>query len=551
MRTRFLPLIMLLVLSLPVRAAETNPYTVPTFECLGLYFKVDSENPGECAVRYRAGGESRWRERMPLWFDSRNREFRGSLVGLNPGTEYEIVLTVGGRETAFSAATRPDSFPVGKVTYLDNGVTDRTLVVTESGSPGAWHLIVPAGEGKTVIDGEKVVEFNVVIDADYVVLRGLALKGAEKDAIRIRKGRHDIVIEDCHITNWGRGDRRVAWLGWGDSGINAEEGTAGLVIQRNRIDHPTGWTNDWDTGHPAGPQGITLWNSRGGNIIRYNEIVTTEEHGFNDAIGGGSNYSFEGSPNRDSDIYGNLIEGVWDDAIESEGANMNVRIWGNYIARTYTHIATASTSYGPLYIFRNVFGESRRTRKDPTGGPMIKMGERDPYIGGRRWVFHNTALQPRGAFSAFSTHPPTNTVSRNNIFDCPGPLTYLRRGDPPADLDHDLFTGIDMGQGFQRNAIRTRPAYVPSTGLEFFLAPTTTMIRWGRTEVTIEGRTWQITDKMVEIDNPAIDAGVRLPGFNDDFSGKGPDLGAFERGRPPLVFGRQGMRPGYLAPWER
>ena len=46
-----------------------------------------------------------------------------------------------------------------------------------------------------------------------------------------------------------------------------------------------------------------------------------------DGIGGSSNYSFKGSPNRDSDIYGNLISNCWDDAIESEGANMNVRIW--------------------------------------------------------------------------------------------------------------------------------------------------------------------------------------------------------------------------------
>ena len=464
MRICTIALVAVLILNTLAIAAEPNPRAVPTFECLGIYYQVESDNPGECAVRYRVKGTGNWREGLPLWFDKRNKEFRGSLVGLAPGTEYEIILNAGGKDSKFTAATRADSFPAGKITYLENGVTDKTLTVTESGSPGAWHVIMPAGDGKTVIDGEKVVEYNVIIDADYVVLRGLVLKGAQKDAVRIRKGRHDIVIEDCHITYWGRGDRRVASLGWGDSGINAEEGASGLVIQRNRIDNPTGWTNDWDTGHPAGPQAITLWNSKGGNIIRYNEIVSTEDHGFNDAIGGGSNYSNEGCPNRDSDIYGNLIEGVWDDAIESEGANMNVRIWGNYISRTYTHIATASTTYGPLYIFRNVFGESRRTHRDPTGGPMIKMGEREPYIGGKRWVFHNTSLQPRGAFSAFSTHPATNTVSRNNIFDCPGPLTYLRPADPPADLDHDLFTGLDMGQGFEKNAVHARPAYVTSTG---------------------------------------------------------------------------------------
>jgi hypothetical protein len=49
-----------------------------------------------------------------------------------------------------------------------------------------------------------------------------------------------------------------------------------------------------------------------------------------------------------------------------------------------------------------------------------------------------------------------------------------------------------------------------------------------------------------------IDAGIILPGFNDEFSGKAPDLGAFETALPPLQFGRR----AYLnhnsdrAPWE-
>src|SRR5439155_22197422 len=30
----------------------------------------------------------------------------------------------------------------------------------------------------------------------------------------------------------------------------------------------------------------------------------------------------------------------------------------------------------------------------------------------------------------------------------------------------------------------------------------------------------------------AVDAGLRLPGINDDFSGRAPDLGAYEVGRP-------------------
>jgi hypothetical protein len=37
--------------------------------------------------------------------------------------------------------------------------------------------------------------------------------------------------------------------------------------------------------------------------------------------------------------------------------------------------------------------------------------------------------------------------------------------------------------------------------------------------------------------SPAVDAGVRLPGINDDFTGRAPDLGALEVGRPLPHYG--------------
>jgi hypothetical protein len=75
-------------------------------------------------------------------------------------------------------------------------------------------------------------------------------------------------------------------------------------------------------------------------------------------------------------------------------------------------------------------------------------------------------------------------------------------------------------------------------------------IRWGRIEYERGGKKFFITDPMEPVVNPALDRGVRLPGFNDDFSGAAPDIGAFENGRPPLRFGRE-MAPGFRrAPWE-
>src|SRR5438094_6953 len=68
---------------------------VPTFECIGLYWSPEAGSAStECTVRYRAKSTRAWREALPLWYDARNKEYRGSIVSLRPGTTYEIRLAL-------------------------------------------------------------------------------------------------------------------------------------------------------------------------------------------------------------------------------------------------------------------------------------------------------------------------------------------------------------------------------------------------------------------------------------------------------------------------
>ena len=454
-----------------------NPHAVPTFACLGLYWRVDSGDPGECLVSYRERGGSAWKEAHPLWFDSRDREFRGSIVGLEPATGYEVRLRAGTNEKLLTVRTRSEDIPVGKTTHIDGGILDIELHVTEPGTPDAWHLVTPRPGEKTTIDCENFRDYNIVVEASYVIIRGFELKNAATHGILIREGVHDVAVEDCRITYWGRsgGPRSFGNSGGSDSAVYAEKGTAGLIVQRNLIEHPRGASNDWDTGHPNGPQGITLINSKGGNIIRYNEIRSTEDHGFNDGIGGGSNYSFEGSPCRDSDIYGNIITNAWDDAIESEGANMNVRIWGNYIDHTFQHVATASTtSTGPhLYIPEHIRSEPPDTRSIPLGGSMIKIGERDPYIGGRSNTYLSTIRRcNHGVHSAFSAAIPRPTSSRATTSStAPARSPVAANRHPPA-ISITISSPASTSSGATRNtASGESPPSCRRTHLNFIPRP--------------------------------------------------------------------------------
>jgi hypothetical protein len=111
------------------------------------------------------------------------------------------------------------------------------------------------------------------------------------------------------------------------------------------------------------------------------------------------------------------------------------------------------------------------------------------------------------------------------------------------DFRNDL-TGGFLGGGFVKSM------FLASEKLEWFLAPVMNKIEWGRIESVRNGKKVAITDPLVQVPNPAIDRGVWLPGFNDEFTGAGPDIGAFETGLPPLRFGRE-MAPGFQrAPWE-
>jgi hypothetical protein len=170
-------------------------------------------------------------------------------------------------------------------------------------------------------------------------------------------------------------------------------------------------------------------------------------------------------------------------------------------------------------------------------------GERVSTGLGYRFIYHNTSLQPKGGLDVFSSHELHNAVSRNNIFYSRGRSYPEDRGEPRNDFKHDL-TGSYLGGGFVQSM------FLPSERLEWYLASTMNRIQWGRIESTRSGKTVAITDPLVQVKNPALDTGVRLPGFNDEYSGAAPDKGAFENGLPPLRFGRE-MAPEFArAPWE-
>ena len=513
---------------------------VATFESLGLYWTPPS-NPGAagCSVRFRKEGDLTWRDGLALWYDARNNECRGSLVHLTPDTAYEIEI---GGQAQLTARTWSENFPIAQTIYVSD--SNAPLNITQGGTAQGYVLYTPAPGTTATIDVANAHDHNITISAPYVIVRGLALKGARVDAIHLSEGARDLVIEDNDISEWGRWSGNLSSDGWKigtnkDAGVKAYCSTGPwlerTVIQRNRIHHPRYGANSWSDGHPMGPNAVYFLDCGGNHVFRHNEIYSDWSRYFMDAYGGAENFSTKGMPNADSDIYGNRIQHVWDDGIEAEGANRNVRIWGNYFDRVGAAIASTSTSVGPLYIFRNVSNRQRTYSMSSLDADnrmyMMKSGSASGFGDGRRYVFHNTMLQadplagslyPQGGGEGLSapgsSQPLTNTVSRNNVWHIWKSWwnSVATQGGSGNDLDFDLFNGnIAAYAGAEANGILGVPVYAPGHG-------------W----VNEAGGFYQLDPSSL-----GYERGVRVPNFNDDFLGAAPDMGAHETGSPAMRFG--------------
>lgn len=531
------------------RAEEGNetrtPLAIPTFHCLGLYWSpAGGASDKEVTIRFRQEDSAHWNEALPMQYnpipdtDEDLADYRGSIVHLEPATTYEVELTLAGSSTIsrLRATTWSEDFPVGKVVRVSGG--DKPLQITESGTADAW----PVYDGRdATIDVKHQHDSCIVIDASYVIVRGFTLQGAgdankkgrSKVGAILIKGGHDIVIEDCEITDWGRFDPE---LGFGynlDSAIySSSETLQRLVVQRCELHHPTWDGSNWHEPvyptHSQGPQCISLFNTAGNHVLRYNECYSDLEHMFNDIIGGGSNGSFRGAPGPDSDIYANYLSHCWDDGLEVEGGNRNTRIWGNYISQSLMMIGNAATSIGPLYIWQNVCARSQ-WKPNSSGGNFLKMG----FAGGEQWmtghqyIFHNTVFRsdewlPTGGLGG--NRIVKHVTSRNNILQVRSPEDRCiseAKQNIDNDYDFDLYNGR-VPQDVEPHGVRGEPIYDSDAGFDL-------KSKTGRFQLSAS--------------SPGAGAGQPIPNFSSSYTGSAPDIGAHQRNSPPMKFGMSAKTP--------
>lgn len=526
------------------------PTAVPTYHSIGVYWPslaAPLNGADGCQVQYRVKGSSTWKRGLDLWYDSRNTECRGSLVNLTPATEYEIKVSLDGISQTLSSSTWKTFKPILKTMTLPE-LSNKTLTITESGTENGYVVYQPAAGKSAVIDVKKLADFNIIVNAKYVIIRGLTLKGAKHSGILLGANASDnssdvtdVIIENNDISAWGENATNPAsCAGQPVYGKNTQSAVysrskllSRITVQRNKLHHPSTDSNNWKehncaagTSHPTGPQGVSFFKSQGNIVVRYNEIYSDDAHQFNDSMGEYANFSDGGFPNKDSDIYSNHISNTWDDGIESEGANKNVRIWGNYIEKTYIVLGLAATYRGPLYAWKNVSGQSRTSHTANYGQGFIKTRSKS-FGGGRVYLFHNTVTKPVSGDSTSSflneysaTDGISNYRTLNNIMQVNEPTKKYSISDPSGTnnaFDYDLLGGLTrFSMPQEANGKKGTPTFVLGAGFN---------------TTTKKGK-FSLEDTSLGFDDGKV-----IPNFNDGFSGSAPDMGAHEAGKPDMEFG--------------
>ncbi|HEU0140911.1 MAG TPA: right-handed parallel beta-helix repeat-containing protein [Bryobacteraceae bacterium] len=537
----YLLFLVLLLLQSPdatVPGEVSAPY--PTVTALALEWRIEGDANLNSVVKvsYRKSGEARWREGMPLrrvpagsssgtrpifhW----DNKHSGSIFDLEPGTSYEVRLILhdpdgGGATRTLSVRTRPvPRAPAGAKVRKANpatigGARPGEIVVLEAGSYGRFAPEADGEPGRPIVyrstDGKAVFESISLDGRKHVYLENLAIENPGGTAVSMVRA-EDCVVRRCRI--------RATY------GVRASKapGAKNCYISDNIIDGPTPWTNEamGASGKNIG-EGIQLTGP--GNVICFNRVT-----GFRDCI---SNMEEENVTEQISiDIYNNDIYVGADDAIEADFCFHNCRVMRNRITNSFVGLSSQPSLGGPTYFLRNVM-------YNLTYVPFkLHRGSRGDVIA------HNTTVKAGDGMACFSGVPFDHAWFRNNL-SIGGPSGGVRWGGygggsgmaaqinshgPNSSFDYDAVgtyqtpfkATIGKLDFFEVEPHGVRVDMSVFDGVEFPVSPLTLMTP---------------PDLRPRPGSPVVDAGLRIPGINDGFLGKAPDIGAYEAGQPLPWYG--------------
>ncbi|MBN1676172.1 MAG: right-handed parallel beta-helix repeat-containing protein [Kiritimatiellae bacterium] len=550
----------------------------PTFHCLGVRWFIggDTNANARVDVQVRKAGDTNWLDAMPLFrVESEALEDRappagqtihaGSLLYLEPGTSYEVKLTLvdpdgGGTEQTFVQATRAEPEPPaplrtlhvapgsgggsgsesdpflgfaaaaaaaqsGDLFRVHAGTYTGPVHLQTSGTSNAPIVWRGAGDGEAVVE-DPAGEYGIIaFGLSHIYIERLTVRNV-RYGIRVIAGK-DVVIRRCSLENANTGV-------FGDSGAQER-----ILVSDNELDGGVPWPDS------AGGEYRGIELAGVGHIICYNRI-----RNYKDGVCTRAPW-----PIRAIDIHNNDISECRDDGIELDFSEHNVRAYRNRITNVSLGISFQPSRGGPNYALHNalynVDHETFKLHLTPTneGEPDWRLG---PHRTSGGVLLHNTVVKSNVAFRVWSSEGPAHYFTARNNLLIGLPAYYAVEITCPmrwADFDHNGWMTTTKFAYWNETAHNTIAAFRDATGLE----PNGLVITQEVAGVfakpvavpTCSTNRYPVAanDLRLSAGSPAVDRGCVLPGINTDFNGAAPDLGAHEFGR---LLPQYGPRPETL-----
>jgi hypothetical protein len=445
-------------------------------------------------------------------------------------------------------------------------VSSGTYFLTQSGTAEKPIVIKGAGDGEAIFDGDGAYNLFNVMAANYNYFEGLTFRNTDlafQAGLKRIAGSSGLTIKRSRFENVGR----AIYTDW--SGSKDYYIADNVMLGRFNPNYLMGFTGrTWQMLPEFNPKLISEYAVKvygSGHVVAYNAIAH-----FHDGIDVATYGNPDGSPTPipdrmpvSIDFYGNDISNVEDNCLEADGGAHNIRIFRN---RCFNHghraLSVQPMFGGPVYFLRNVVYHA------PEGG-AVKFTASSAGI----LVYHNTLIAPvRPMLLAVS-----NVHYRNNlilgkaetpeVFAVETNTNYSSsdyngfRPNPGAEFSFEWSSPVfSMRANFpgeagirstqeqtqfeakarERRRFKTLPEFAAATKQDTHsvLVDYDVFVK-----VAAPGPDPRTLYKPADFDfqlregSAAVDAGVALPGINGDATGRAPDLGAYELGRPVPTYG--------------
>jgi hypothetical protein len=422
---------------------------------------------------------------------------------------------------------------------------DGTFYLTQDGTAERPIAIKAAGDGEVIFDGDgNNVLFNVM-GADYTYFEGITFRNTN---LGIEAGQKSIAGAVGLTVKHSKFDQ-VGVAIHSDWSASKNFYIADNVMNgRNDPTYLIGWFSipPWNSvegflekQRMKSYYAVSIYGS--GHVLAYNRVTN-----FHDGIDHATYGMPDDWPNtpRDrmpvsNDIYGNDVSNMHDNCFETDGGMHNQRLFRNRCFNAGVGAMSPQPIFGgPVYFIRNVVYNSvygpLKIQADPSGILVYQntyIGEIQQITPASNMHFRNNLIigtKARPVLFAIDTHTPWSSSDYNGFHVNEGAEYSFQWNSPPAG------GAVDYTSAREVRRFKTLAEYQRATGQDrnSRAVDYSVFVNAAPPDLTNPTKLASPNDVDLRLQprSRAVDGGMVLPGLTDGFTGRAPDLGAYEVG---------------------